>query len=215
MESDAARVHVAHHAHDVLDVEGVTHRLVAHAAPRRVLHLEVLQMKGRARKQIEVTDVIVMQVRDDDVLHALRFDAHQRKRILDRAHELALAAGSRGGVESRINDEFPFRAAHEPDEVVERHRSVMRVAAKEILAGGTRVVRVLDRVDFVRWRAHSIVILANLRLPTWATTVVPDASFNALSATFSPSSFTPPCSIMRAASETLGTSPACLRTWAI
>ena len=54
------------------------------------------------------------------------------------------------------------------------------------------------------------VTRANLRLPTCATTVLPLAIVSALSVTFSPSSLTPPCSIIRCASDVLGVSPACL-----
>ena len=54
------------------------------------------------------------------------------------------------------------------------------------------------------------VTRANLRLPTCATTVLPLVIVSALSVTFSPSSLTPPCSIMRTASAVLGVRPDCL-----
>ena len=52
---------------------------------------------------------------------------------------------------------------------------------------------------------------ANLRFPTWMTNGPPVDNLRALSLTLSPLSFTPPCSIMRIASDVLAVSPACLR----
>ena len=56
------------------------------------------------------------------------------------------------------------------------------------------------------------VTRANLRLPTWSTTVSPAFRTRLLSASFSPFRRTPPCSIMRSAAEVLATSSACFMT---
>src|SRR5688572_28426453 len=105
-----------------------------------------------------------------------------------------------------VDHDLASFTADQPDEAVERHRAVVRVAPDEVFCPAPRVVRVSERVDLVR---HLIVILANLRLPTCATTVRPAGIFKALSDTRSPSSLTPPCSIMRCASVVLGVKPAC------
>ena len=47
---------------------------MAHAAPGRIPHLDVLQMIARARKQLVVAGMVVVQVRDDDVLDRFRVD---------------------------------------------------------------------------------------------------------------------------------------------
>lgn len=60
-----------------------------------------------------------------------------------------------------------------------------------------------------RQKTYLTLTRANFRLPTCATTVAPFATVNMRSTTFSPSSFTPPCSIMRTASALLDVSPAC------
>ena len=60
---------------------------------------------------------------------------------------------------------------------------------------------------------YEISTRANLRLPTWITKGPPTGNLRPLSLTFSPSSLTPPCSIMRSASEVLAVRPACLMTW--
>ena len=66
------------------------------------------------------------------------------------------------------------------------------------------------RQPFCRNYFQIIVIRANLRLPTCATTVDPTGTLTPLSATRSPSRRTPPPAIWRIASEVLATSPACL-----
>src|SRR6185436_6649809 len=112
----------------------------------------------------------------------------------------------RGG-EPGVDHDLASLAADQPDEVVERHRAVVRVAADEIFRPAARMMRVLQRVNLV---SHLMVMRANLRLPTCATTVRPAGTLRPLSDTRSPSSLTPPCSIMRCASEVLGTRFVCL-----
>src|SRR5262249_53419805 len=113
--------------------------------------------------------------------------------------------------ETGVDHDLPPRAANQPDEVIKRHRPVVRIAADEVLRPLARVVHVLHRVNLVR---HLRVILAAFRFPTWITNVFPFGSLRPRSETFSPSPFTPPCSITRLASEALGASPACLSSWA-
>ena len=40
---------------------------MAHAAPCRICHLGILQMKAGLRKRAEIAGMIVMKMRDDDV----------------------------------------------------------------------------------------------------------------------------------------------------
>src|SRR6185295_15277701 len=51
--------------------------------------------------------------------------------------------------EAGVDHDLASAAADQPDEVVERHRPVVRVAADEILRCLAHVMRVLDRVDLV------------------------------------------------------------------
>src|SRR3954468_24828810 len=60
---------------------------------------------------------------------------------------------------------------------------------------------------------HDSTTRANFRFPTWITKGPPADNLRVLSLTFAPSSLTPPCSIMRIASDVLDVSPDCLRTW--
>ena len=60
MEGDALAIDMAHHRGDVLDRKRMPQHAVAHAAPGRVAHLAVLQMKPRVREAIEIAGVVVM-----------------------------------------------------------------------------------------------------------------------------------------------------------
>ena len=68
MEGDALAIDVAHHRRDMLDRKRMPQHAIAHAAPGRVAHLAVLQMEPRVGEAIEIAGVVVMQMRDDDVL---------------------------------------------------------------------------------------------------------------------------------------------------
>ena len=75
VEDHAAGEDLAHHRHHVFDLEGPADHLVTHAAPGGVRHLAVLQVVSRARKEVVVAGVVVVQVGDDDVLDLARIDA--------------------------------------------------------------------------------------------------------------------------------------------
>src|SRR6185369_6986523 len=96
------------------------------------------------------------------------------------------------GIDHHLARIFSVGAAHEPDEIVERHRTVVGIAADEIRRSAALVVRVLDRVDLVG--NHAMVTRANLRLPTWITSVSPRLNCRPRSLTLSPFTRTPPCS---------------------
>ena len=155
VELDSPGVNAPHHAGDVLCLEGAAVALFAHVAPGRVLHLQVLQVQRRRGKQLEIADVVVVQVRDHDILDRRRIDAEQAQAVRRATQVLASALGSHCRGKTGVDHQLAPAAAHQPDEVVERHRTIVRVAADEVLARAARVVRVLDRVDFVQRRAHA------------------------------------------------------------
>ena len=84
MKFDPAGEHLAHHGDHVVDFEREPQRRMAHAAPGRITHLDVLQMIARARKQLVVAGMVVVQVRDDDVLDRLRVDPDRLQPVTDR-----------------------------------------------------------------------------------------------------------------------------------
>ena len=78
---------------------------MAHAAAGGVGHLAILQMIARARKQIVVAAMVVVQVADDDVLDALGRDAKREQAVAHGLDDLALAARAHRLVEAGIDDD--------------------------------------------------------------------------------------------------------------
>ena len=78
-------------ADDVLDVEGAPVRGLRHVPTGGEAHLVVLQVVGGGREELEVADVVVVQVRDDHVLHRLRFGP-QEPQAFGRAADVVAAA---------------------------------------------------------------------------------------------------------------------------
>ena len=154
----AACEHAVHHARDVVGLERVVDLVVAHAPARDVLHLGVLHVEARVRKQRAVAAVVVVHVRDDDVLDVRVADADGREPFLDGVHDLALALLRHRRIEPRVDDERTAVADDGPDVVVERHVPVLvRVAVDEIAPGLAADVSVLDREDLIGRCCHGRV----------------------------------------------------------
>ena len=79
VKDDPSGIDVAHHLHYLIRLVGGGEKAVRHVAPRRIHHFLILQVKARFGKEIEVADVIVMQVRDDDILHLVRIHPQFRQ----------------------------------------------------------------------------------------------------------------------------------------
>src|SRR3546814_8319521 len=75
VEGDLVAVHIPHQANNVLDVVGMTQEAMAHAAPGGIGHLGILHMEAGARKRAERTGMIVMQMRQHDLVDIFRRDA--------------------------------------------------------------------------------------------------------------------------------------------
>ncbi len=150
VKAHASLVHFAHHGGHLVHLVGVAEEALSHVATGRVSHLLVLQMEARRGKKAEVADVVVVQMRDDHVLHFLRVDAEELQAALGRMEHPAAAASADSCVEAGVDDKSAGLRAREPDEVVEIARALVRVSADEVLArlaGGE--ARVPDREDFV------------------------------------------------------------------
>src|SRR5687768_4689197 len=213
VELHAPVVDAPHHANYVLRLERAAEALVAHVAPGGIAHLELLQVEAGARKQLEVADVVVVQVRDDHVLQAGGVDVQQAQPFGGAAQVIAAALQRHRLGKPGVHQQLAARAAHQPYEIVERHRAVVRIAADEVLGSPPRVARVLDRVYLVERRAHVMVTRTNLRLPTCMVTVAPFGMSSIRSDTGAQSSLTPPCSTSRADSELLWLRPASVIAW--
>jgi hypothetical protein len=77
--------------------------------------------------------MVVVQVRDDDVLDRLRVDPDRLQAFADRIRDQALALLRHGLVDASIDEKRAARADDRPDKVIERLQHVVQVAADEIL----------------------------------------------------------------------------------
>src|SRR3954462_7982407 len=75
IEHDAARIVQPHDPADILDLEGMRQPLIPHVTPRGISQLALLKMKSRSREAVEIADMVVMQMRQDDVLDRVGVDA--------------------------------------------------------------------------------------------------------------------------------------------
>ena len=171
-------------------------------------------MQRRRGEQIEVAGVVVVQMRDRPHPSPWRRRSpSMRSASVGQPDVIAPALRRHRGGKAGVDHDLAPGAADQPDEVVERHRPVVRIAADEVLRLAPRVVRVLERVDLVASLDGDPARISVCR--PGRRRCGRRRSLSALSDTRSPSSLTPPCSIMRCASVVLGVSPACLRSWPI
>ena len=85
------------------DIEWQPQQLMAHAPAGSISHLAILNVKTRIRETVEITRVIVMQMRQDHVGHLSGIDTDQRQRVRRIAQQVALAPRRRFLGESRID----------------------------------------------------------------------------------------------------------------
>ena len=151
MEGDAFAVDMAHHRGDVLDRKRMPQHAVAHAAPGRVAHLAVLQMKPRVREAIEIAGVVIVQVGDDHVANRAGGHAEIRQRVDRIERELARARLCLLGIEAGVDQDVAAGASDQPDEIIQvLRRSLVRIGDQKIQMGGARRHRrIAQRVDFV------------------------------------------------------------------
>ena len=103
--------------------------------------------------------MVVVHVGDDHVGDLARIDPDGAQAVPGAAQKLALAPLGHLRVEAGVEDEGRVAAHDRPDEIVQRHRAVVRVAADEVLAGAPIVTCVADRVELVGVRSGHFTIL--------------------------------------------------------
>ena len=122
---------------------------VAHVAAGRVVQLDLLQVELRRRKAVIGADVVVMHMGEDHVLDRVGIDADQRQR-LGRAAQMAAPARRRDLCgKAGVDDHRAVRRDRHPDEIIHRHRAVMRVAADEMVGAPGVALGIADRVELV------------------------------------------------------------------
>src|SRR3990172_5724891 len=113
-------------------------------------------MKTRAREEIEIADVVVMQMGDDHLLDRSRLDTEMPQTLFRRTQKYAAAPRRGLGVETGVDDETVLRIARHPDEIIHRHPARMRVAADKVFFRPAFHRRIADGVDLIRgsFRRH-------------------------------------------------------------
>src|SRR6185437_11941317 len=107
---------------------------IAHVASRRIVKLALLEMETRVRKPVEIADMVVMQMGEDDILDRLRIDVERAKRLHRTAQKRPLPPVRYFRVEAGVDDEGTASPSCQPHEVIHRHRTVVRIAADEMVA---------------------------------------------------------------------------------
>ena len=149
VEFDALRKIEPHDPDHVLDLERAGEERMAHVASGRVVQFDLLQVELRARKPVKIADMVVVHVRQHDVLDGTAVDADQRQR-LDRAPQKPpLARRSDLGGKAGVDDDSMMRRDPDPYEIVHRHRAVMRIAADKMIGTQGVALGVTDRGELV------------------------------------------------------------------
>ena len=127
-----------HHVAHVLDRERIAQEVVAHARTRGVGHLGLLQMEAGLGERAERAGMVVVQVRDDDLLDVAGGNADLLERGGRRPVHLAAALGAFGRVEAGVDDDGALGVADDPDEVVDGVGAVVVVGGDEAFEAPAR-----------------------------------------------------------------------------
>ncbi len=136
-------------ADDILDLERAGEVRIPHIPAGRVVQLDLLQVKLRGRKAVIGPGMVIMHMGEDDVLDRAGVDPDERQR-LRRAAQMPPPA-RRGDLrgKSGVDDDRAVRRDRDPDEIIHRHRPVMRVAADKVVGAPGVALGVADRVELV------------------------------------------------------------------
>src|SRR6266511_5331529 len=149
VECHAPGEHFAYHGNHVIRLERQPMLGVAHAASGGVGHLAILQMIPRAREQVVIARMVVMQVGDDDVVNLVRRNVDRLQALGYRLGDLALALLPHCVIEASIDNRCALLSHNSPDKKIERLRSIVGITSDEVLRGATVMVPILDGINFV------------------------------------------------------------------
>jgi hypothetical protein len=113
------------------------------------VQLNFLQMKLRRWEAVKRPDMVVMHVSEDHIGDAVVVEPDERQRLRRTAQVPPSACGGNLGGEAGIDHEAPLGPDRRPDEIVHRHRPVMRIAADEVIGTPGIALGIADRVEFV------------------------------------------------------------------
>ena len=149
VELDAPRKIEPHDPDHVFDLERTGEERVTHVAAGRVVQFHLLQMELRIGEAVKIADMVVVHVGKHDVLDGIAVDAEQGQRLDRAAQKPPLACRGDLGGKAGVDDDGMMRRDRDPHEIVHRHRTVMRVAADEMVGTPGIALGVADRVELV------------------------------------------------------------------
>src|SRR5690606_26103533 len=104
---------------------------------------------ARLLEGVERTDMVVVHVRDDHVLHCLGVHTKQSEAFRGVTQECAPPLCGDFGPEAGVHHDGPLPVPDEPYEVVHGGLAVVRVATKEVAASLARARGIADRIHLV------------------------------------------------------------------
>ena len=140
----------ANHVDDIVGVKRRRQMPVSHGPTGAIGHLRVLHMEARLGKQRYVARMVIVHVRDHDILHVLRLHPDGGKARGDRAQQRAAALRSSGRRKAGVDHEGTFGGPDDPYVVIQRHGLRVVIAAQEIQVAEPIEVAVADGVDAIR-----------------------------------------------------------------
>jgi hypothetical protein len=93
--------------------------------------------------------MIIMHVSEDHIGDGIVVEPYERQRLRRTAQMPPSARCGDLGGKAGIDHVTPLRPDRRPDEIVHRHRSVMRIAADEVIGTPGIALGIADRVERV------------------------------------------------------------------
>ena len=118
-------------------------------AARRVVQLDLLEMKRRGREAVECANMVVMHVGQDHVGDRVAVESDQRQCLGGAAQVPPAARRCDFGSEAGVDYKTTLSTNSGPDEIVHRHRAVMRIAADEMIGTPGVALGIADRIELV------------------------------------------------------------------
>src|SRR5437763_12265442 len=127
---------------------------ISHEASRSIGKFALMEMESRLWKPVEITHMVIVQVCQDNILDLVRIDIERSERLHRAPQKRPLSPLRHFRVEASIDDKAAASALGQPHEIVHRHRTVMWIAADEMLAALRLAGGVADRKQFVFLLGH-------------------------------------------------------------
>src|SRR5713101_8852503 len=138
-----------HHADDILLFEAMAEIRVAHMAPGGEGDFAFLEVEARVRQLVKVADVIVVQMRQNDIGDRIRVNIELSQALDRTAQEPAFPARRGFRREPGVNEKDTTRPDDDPGKIIHWHGPVVRVAADKMVRAPRIAGRIPDGKNFV------------------------------------------------------------------